>query len=153
MSEREVGTLVLLAAGLAVLGATAWARRGGSYRARSWMYNPPPPSHSLHDERVVIFGGPTSGFGLLAFGGILLPPESFGGLVPEEVAGLASLAGVALLPLLLVPLAWWVLGFIRIPDAFYPRWAREVLDDRRRYPQISPDQPPHPKDRPGPDPG
>src|SRR5699024_10624136 len=55
MSEREVGSLVLLVAGLAILAATIWARRGGSSRARRWMYTPPPPSDHLHDERVVIF--------------------------------------------------------------------------------------------------
>lgn len=147
MSEREVGTLVLLAAGLAIVGATAWARRGGSFRARRWMYRPPPPSYAIHDERVVIFGGPTCGFGLLAFSAIALPPHGFGGLVSAEVAGLGSLAALVVLAVLAVPLLWWVLPFIPIPDAFYPRWAREVLDDRRRYPQTSPEQPPHPKDQ------
>ncbi|WP_147917229.1 hypothetical protein [Ruania zhangjianzhongii] len=154
MSQREVGTLVFLAAGLIILAVTIWARRGGSYRARRWMYTPGPPTHSIHSERMVIFGGPTCGFGLVAFGAIALPRNAFGlELVGTDVIAVTTLTGAILLGLLVVPLLYWVLVFIPIPDAFYPHWAREVREDRRRFPQTSPHQPPHPKDRPGTGPG
>ena len=149
MSEREVGSLVLLAAGLVILAFTVWARRGGSYRARRWMYTPGPPTHSRHDERIVIFGGPTCGFGLVAMGLIALPQHAFGlEFVDTHVIAAATLAGAVLLGLLVVPLLYWILAFIPIADALYPRWARDVREDRRRFPQTSPDQPPHPKDQP-----
>lgn len=154
MSEREVGSLALLAAGLVILACTVWARRGGSYRARSWMYTAGPPTHSIHNERMVIFGGPTCGLGLVAWGLIALPRHAFGlELVGTDATAATTLAGAILLALLAVPLLYWILAFIPIADALYPRWAREVREDRRRFPQTSPDQPPHPKDRPGTGPG
>ena len=150
MSEREVGSLVLLAAGLVILVFTVWARRGGSYRARSWMYAPGSPTHSIHNERIVIFGGPTCGFGLVALGAIALPQHAFGlEFVDTDVVAATTVTGAILLGLLVVPLLYWMLAFIPIADALYPRWAREVREDRRRFPQTSPDQPPHPKDRDG----
>lgn len=145
-----MGTLVFLAAGLIILAVTIWARRGGSYRARSWMYTPGPPDHHHHSERMVIFGGPICGFGLVALGLIALPRNAFGlEFVGTDVIAATTLTGVILLGLLVVPLLYWTLSFIPIPDAFYPRWAREEREDRRRFPQTSPHQPPRPKDRPG----
>lgn len=147
MSEREVGSLLLLAGALVFLLPTVWARRGRSYRARSWMYT---PAGSLRTERMVIFGGPTCGLGLLALAAIALPPHAFGlALLGSEVAAAAAAAGFVLLILLVLPLLYWVLLFIPMPDFLYPRWAREVREDRRKFPQTAPHQPPHPKDQRG----
>lgn len=147
MSQREVGTLVFLAAGAIILAFWVWALRGGSYNARRWMYT---PLGSERTERMILFGLPVCGFGLLAFSAIALPERAFGlDVVSMEVVAVASIAGVVLLAALVVPLVYWTMRFIPMPDLLYPRWAREVRDDRRRFPQTSPHQPPHPKDRPG----
>lgn len=145
MSEREVGTLVFLAAGLLILAPVVWARRGGSYRARSWMYT---PLGQMRTERMVILGGPVCGLGLLAFAALALPPQAFGwAFVSTEVLAFITAAGIGLLALLVLPLLYWLLIFIPLPDFLYPPWAREVREDRRRFPQTSPHQPPHPKDQ------
>lgn len=147
MAQREVGTVVFVLAGLAILALVLWARRGRSYRARSWMYTPLGEDRT---ERMVLLGGPVCGLGLLAFGAITLPPRAFGwAFVSTEVLAVTTAAGIALLALLVLPLLYWVLIFIPLPDVLYPRWAREVREDRRRFPQTSPQQPPHPRDRPG----
>lgn len=102
------------------------------------------PLGEMRTERMVIFGGPVCGFGLLALGAIALPPQAFGlAFFSTDVIAVSTAAGVALLALLVLPLLYWVLIFIPLPDFLYPRWAREVRADRRRFPQTSPHQPPH----------
>jgi len=146
MAQREVGTLVFLGAGLVILAVVVWARRGRSYRARSWMYT---PLGDMRTERIAILGGPICGLGLLACGAIALPPQAFGlTFIGREVTAITTAAGMAMFGLLALPLLYWVLIFIPLPDALYPRWAREVREDRRQFPQTNPSQPSHPRDQP-----
>src|SRR5699024_5768713 len=102
-----------------------------------------------HTERMVILGGPVCGLGLLACGAIALPPQAFGlTLIGREVTAITTAAGMAMFGLLALPLLYWVLIFIPLPDALYPRWARDVREDRRKFPQTNPSQPSHPRDQP-----
>src|SRR5699024_8621120 len=146
MAQREVGTLVFLGAGLVILALVVWARRGRSHRAGSWMSTAP---GDMRTERMVILGGPVCGLGLLACGAIALPPPAFAlTLIGREVTAITTAAGMAMFGLLALPLLYWVLIFIPLPDALYPRWARDVREDRRKFPQTNPSQPSHPRDQP-----
>ncbi|SED91546.1 hypothetical protein SAMN04488554_1050 [Ruania alba] len=136
--------LLCLTLGLCFVGGTVWARRGRSFRARSWMYTPAGP---MRTERMVILGAPTCGFGLLALSAVALPPGAFGiEFLTPHVLSVVMVMAIMLLGLLALPLLYWVLVFIPIPDVCYPRWAREVRRDRRLFPQTSPEQPRDPSD-------
>ncbi|HIZ35297.1 MAG TPA: hypothetical protein H9815_05930 [Candidatus Ruania gallistercoris] len=146
MSEREVVTLLFLAVGIVILSVTIWAWRGRSFTARRWMYR---PMGGKITERAVILGGPICGLGSLGLAAIALPPHAFGlAFIGYELAATTRTAGVVLLVLLVLPLLYWFLKFIPLPDVLYPGWAREARAYRRRFPRPSPSQPPHPKDRP-----
>ncbi|UFU05031.1 hypothetical protein [Ruania halotolerans] len=139
MSERELMSLVILVLGLSFVIVTAWARRGRSYRSRSWMYT---PLGAMWTERMVILGAPTCGCGLLALSAMTLPPHAFGlELLTPDVLAVTTIVALVALGVLAFPLLYWVLVFIPVPDAFYPRWARQVRRDRRLFPQTSPSQP------------
>src|SRR5699024_12538555 len=104
---------------------------------------------AMRTGQMVILGGPGCGLGLLARGAIALPPQAFGlTLIGREVTAITTAAGMAMFGLLALPLLYWVLIFIPLPDALYPRWAREVREDRRQFPQTNPSQPSHPRDQP-----
>src|SRR5699024_8198351 len=82
-------------------------------------------------------------------GAIALPPQAFDlTLIGREVTAITTAAGMAMFGLLALPLLYWVLIFIPLPDALYPRWARDVREDRRKFPQTNPSQPSHPRDQP-----
>jgi len=139
VSEREWVCIALLAGGLLILTVVGWARRGRSRAARKWMYT---PVGERYTERIVILGGPVCGLGLLALGIAAIPEHAFGSaLVGADLHGFAAAVALAILALLAVPLLYWVLIFLPLPDFLYPTWARELRRDRRRFPQTSPDQP------------
>ena len=145
MSEREWGSLVLILGGLLCLAVTVWLRRGRSRRARAWMYEPRRSYRGT--ERMAILGFPVCGIGLLALGAVAIPEHAFGlEFFDAQFHGAAIAAALVTFALLAVPFLWWVL-FLPFPDFLYPRWAREIRADRRKFPQTAPWQPPEGSDQ------
>lgn len=139
MSGRDWVCIALLAGGLLILAITGWARRGRFRAARAWMHT---PLGEMRTERIVILGGPVCGFGILALGIAAIPEHAFGAdVVDADLHGITTAVALAILAVLVVPLLYWILVFLPLPDVLYPTWAREIRRDRRRFPQTSPDQP------------
>lgn len=118
MPTRVLVAIVVLLVGILILGYCAWARRGGSEFARSWL------GSSVHarsmDERMTILGGPAIAVLCICFAAVVAPV-----LDVYLVWFAAPLAIVAfgLMVIALIPI-------IPLPDALYPGWARKL---RRRH--------------------
>lgn len=119
MSPRAIVCVCLALAGVLILVAGAWARSGAFPGSRFWMN---PDVEDWQAERFVILGAPIGGIGLgcvAAIGAPIASPV----LLILGVAGLVALAPAALYFVLApIPLARWM----------FPRWARELREQRKR---------------------
>lgn len=113
----SVGSLVI---GVLSLIYAAWARHGGSDRARAWMGDE--FGERLRDERWAVLGSPSFGLLCLCFGASLLP------MVGLWLALIAVPVGILAFGLLVLSAMY----FIPLPTLFYPRWARPLRERNRR---------------------
>lgn len=103
-----------------LLALTAWTRAGASRAARAWMATGPIEQWML--ERVVVLGMPLLGAVLLCASVLAAPWE-----IPA-----LRLCAIGVLVILVIPTVYFILTFISIPGALFPRWAREVRRRRRQ---------------------
>lgn len=122
MNDQDAIRL-LVSAGLALVGIgvlayAAWARRGGSPKAREWMGSE--FGSRTVDERVSVLGAPMFGVMCLCAAAVVLP---VGGKY-------LAIAAVPIGVLAFFPFLWAIMLFIPLPNAIYPRWAQPL---RRRH--------------------
>ena len=118
MDDDVLLTTALTTLGLALIVYYVWARRGASPKARWWMGDG--PVARPNGERMTILGAPAVALMCLSSAGIVAPVG--GGALA------AALFAVILLSFALVLIGR--MSWISLPDALYPRWARE--EHRRR---------------------
>ncbi|WP_147916753.1 hypothetical protein [Ruania zhangjianzhongii] len=119
MTQQHLLALVVAVAALALLGVTVWAWRGRSAAARFWM--PETLVGSWQLERCVLLGAPT-------FALMMLDAAVMASIRTPEVT---AVGGVIFL-LLCLPSLYFILAFLPVPLALYPRWAKEIKEWRRQ---------------------
>lgn len=125
MYEDQIGTRLIVSAvltlvALSMLGYCAWARHGGSPRARQWM-DGHAGGWNWFDERMTVLGAPAVALICLCVAASLLPVVGRYLLVITIPVGF----------LLLIPVLVTILPFIPLPGFLYPRWARPMLRRQR----------------------
>lgn len=119
-----LGPLVLFAIGLVMLAYGVWARAGRTPRARRWLLDNSTTRYTGFDLLTLV-AIPGFGLALCCYGALMAlnmtePPTAYS-LVPLALLLVSTVAAAG------------ARMTTRVPDALYPRWARELRGERRRH--------------------